>query len=310
MSRNTKISLLLVLLLIVHIGATAWAFDCKPTITLESVLYQGETVGAGGQKVDQFAVRWGATADCGCCTGRANVTLKIKRITREETASATNIDSSRTTGNLINLTIPREATDTDPRSWTVTIVHTSLANSTRSLRASGLGNPDLSTATIGQIPGGPIGRLDKAPTLLQAGGSSRNEGVVPGVWRPDRVLAHPELLQVQVTRPTNSPERCFHGSINVTGLTAPSSNLVKIDWQAIPPSCEKVTSINLKAEFTRQDGTKQTPATAVSPSLTSFTFGLTSSSSPIASYFIDIIMKSQFDPINGTTVTITQAGNF
>src|SRR5262245_55929450 len=103
-----KILFLVAILFCVFSCARVWAQDCRATILLESVKYQGQTIGPGGAKVDAFAISWGVRRSCGS-GGKAFVELKIKRLTKEETASANNVDSSRTSGNLINLTIPRGA---------------------------------------------------------------------------------------------------------------------------------------------------------------------------------------------------------
>ena len=307
---------ILFVLVLVFSGAGIWAQDCKSYIVLESVQYQGQLPGPGGQKVDQFAVRWGVHRACGS-GGKANIVLKIKRLTQEETASANNIDSSRTSGNLINLTIPRGALQTDPKSWTVTITHTAVASSVRSVRISGQGPPNFSTATIGPIPGGPIAMNFHNPQVLQASGKIRKASVEPGVWRQKSAIA-PDLLQIQVQHPSGTSGACFNGSITPIGLVHTPSNLpvqandtVKVDWKAIAPSCEKIVSITTKAEFTRQDGTK-IPGTTVNliGTAISRTFVLPGSQSPIASYFIDLSFKTQLDDVNRGPFTLTKAGNF
>ena len=314
--KTLKALFIFAVLICVLSGGRIWAQDCKTTIILESVKYQGETVGVGGQKVDQFAVSWGARRACGT-GGRAGVVLKIKRLTKEETASAFNIDSSRISGNLINLTIPRGALETDPKSWTVTITHTSTSSSVRSIRVSGQGNPDLSTATIGPIPGGPIGENLKKPSVLEVRGDLRNASVEPGVWRPKSATA-PDLLPVQVPQHSGTSGTCFPGSITVIGLVHTAGQVqpqinetVKVDWKGIAPSCEKIVSYSVKSNFTLQDGTtKNTGPITFGGTLTTQTFFLPFSQSPIVSYFIDITFTTQLEDINRGPFTLTQSGNF
>jgi hypothetical protein len=301
-----------VILLCVLSGTNLWAVDCKTTVTLESVKYVGQTVGAGGQKVDQFAVSWGARRACNN-SGEAFVKLTIKRLSTTDSVSATHVDSSRPTGNLINLTIPRAALQTDPKSWTVEIKYTPVAKSVRSIRISGTGNPNLSTATVGPISGGPIGENLQAPSVLQAGGKIRKASVEPGVWQSNLAIA-PDLLPVQLH--SGSSATCFQGSLNATGLTytpaqSAQAESVKVDWNGVPPSCEKIIDYVLRREFVRQDGTKviQGPTT-FGANVTTFSGPLTNGTSPIASYVIDITFHTIIDFAQTSSVDLTQSGNF
>ena len=289
------------------------AQDCKTSLVLENVRYIGKSIGPGGQNIDQFSVSWGVRMPCGVSTGKANVKLKIKRLTQEETAFADNIDSFRATGNLINLTIPRGNLATDPKSWSVTIHHHSTASSTRGVRISGFGIPSLATATIGPIPG--IVQECRSPKLLQAK-ASKNPGVLQSVWKPNS-SPFLSLLQVQVTRPSGGADlRCAHGSITPTALihnpaNASAGEFLRVEWATVPPSCEQIISQSFVLEVLKQDGTKIGPrTTAFAPQILNVNSPLDSFTSPIKTYRVDLSFKTQIDPAHGGFVVLDLSGTF